>query len=84
MTPKVVNRLSALRRLFGLGVGMIFIAVAVIGKGPNHTHISPFRRAIVGMAGLFFAYCGSLYYLPQYRRRREQFKELDELENGRR
>jgi hypothetical protein len=81
MVPRMAERLATLRRFFWLSVGIVFIAIGLIGIGPAHAQLSPSRRVIAGVAGLFFVYCGSLYYLPKYRKRREELdKELDELE----
>ena len=78
----MAERLATLQRFFWLSAGIVFIA-GLIGVGPAHTQLPPWRRVIAGVAGLFFVYCGSIYYLPEYRRRREELdKELDELEDS--
>jgi len=51
------------------------------GKIPQHGAIPLWRRLAVAALGFFYIYIGLMYYLPKYRRQREELNQLlDETE----
>jgi hypothetical protein len=72
---------GTLQRVFSIGVGIALVLMGVSGWNPSGTVVAPWRRAAVILGGIFFLYCGCLYYLPSSRRKRAELKKLlDELE----
>ncbi|MGJ5813327.1 hypothetical protein [Paludibaculum fermentans] len=68
-------------RLFWIACGIGLISLALYGRDPSGVAIALWRRGLVAIAGVFFLYCGCLYYLPSSRRKRAvSDRQLDELE----
>jgi hypothetical protein len=62
-----------------LGLAMVFLGVflpTVLGHP-----LPPWKRVLIVLFGLFYVYCGSMYYFPSGRRKRaELHRLLDEAE----
>jgi hypothetical protein len=76
---------ETLLRLFGLCGGLGLVVLGLIGRNAAGDKVQLWRRGAVIAGGLFFLYCGSMYYWPKYRRVREQLdreweQECRELE----
>src|SRR5262249_6283335 len=79
--PRKTQIGPTLQRLFWLCCGIVLLAIALIGKGFDGAQIAPWRRLGTIIAGLGFTYIGLMYYLPKYRKQREELdKTLDDLE----
>jgi hypothetical protein len=71
-----VNCVEHIKRLLWVGIGVGFMLLALWAD-----YVSPLRRVMIMVCGLFFLYCGVMYYLPRYRRKREELDKLiDEWE----
>jgi hypothetical protein len=68
-------------RLFWFCVGIALLALGLVGKSPGGLRVSLWRRAAGIAGGFFFIYVSLMYYLPKYRKMREQLdEELEEAE----
>src|SRR4029077_13973434 len=72
---------DTLLRMFLLCGGIAVVAVSLVGKSPYGLRLPLWWRA-TGMAmGFLLIYVSLIYYLPKYRKMREELsKELDEAE----
>ena len=65
--------------IFCFCAGIVLVVVALAKTMPLPYPI--WRRLAVLAIGLFFIYCGSMYYFPKNRQLREELKQdLDQLE----
>ncbi|MGD1091400.1 MAG: hypothetical protein ABSB35_05320 [Bryobacteraceae bacterium] len=79
MAPERLQIGATLTRAVYVCVGLAAIAVGLIGRGVNSDELSLWRRAGMIAGGLFFVYCGSMYYFPRYRKMRAELdRVLDE------
>jgi hypothetical protein len=72
---------ATLNRLFLICAGIAIAAFGILGRGVNGDKLVPWRRSLAIAGGLFFVYCGSMYYFPKGRQKRAELDRLlDEAE----
>jgi hypothetical protein len=67
---------AALKRSVYVCIGLAFLAAGLTGWSANGGEVGLSRRAVGIGGGLFFVYCGSMYYFPKYRKRRAELNRL--------
>lgn len=73
---------ATVRRVFIICIGLVAVAIGLIGRIPDGSALFPWRRGVGIIGGLFFIYNGSMYYFPNYRKKRAELDQiLDESES---
>jgi uncharacterized membrane protein YuzA (DUF378 family) len=68
-------------RLFYILIGLVSAWFGLFVHTVQGHSLPPWRRVLIVLVGVFWVYCGSLYYFPSNRRKRAELNRLlDEAE----
>ncbi len=70
--PQNKSAVAAMERFLYLCAGALSIGFGIFRNSTSSDAFPMWKRALVIASGLFLAYCGSMYYFPRNRRRRER------------
>ncbi|MBV9302028.1 MAG: hypothetical protein JOY62_01940 [Acidobacteriaceae bacterium] len=65
-----------MKRVIYIAIGLVLIGLGAFTRTINGSQIQPWRRVLLISGGLFVFYCGVMYYLPRYRRRRQELNDF--------
>jgi Flp pilus assembly protein TadB len=68
--------IDTVKRWMYMVLGLGLVCLGTFMRTINGFPIEMWRRVAVIAGGLFFCYCGVMYYLPRHRRRREELNDL--------